>query len=51
LVGLPTGTTTLEINLVVPWEIENSSTWKPSYTTSWAYTQKMLYHATGAHGS
>jgi hypothetical protein len=33
LVGLQTGTTTLEINLAVPQKIGNSSTSRPSYTT------------------
>jgi hypothetical protein len=33
LVGLQTGTTTLEINLVVPQKIGNRSTQIPSYTT------------------
>jgi hypothetical protein len=33
LVGLQTGTTTLEINLEVPHKIGNISTWTPSYTT------------------
>jgi hypothetical protein len=32
LIGLQTGTTTLEINLRVSQKIENSSTWRPSYT-------------------
>jgi hypothetical protein len=31
LVGLQTGTTTLEINLEVPQKIGNRSTWRPSY--------------------
>jgi hypothetical protein len=33
LVGLQTGTTTLEINLEVPQKIVNRSTWRPSNTT------------------
>jgi hypothetical protein len=33
LVGLQTGTTTLEINLEVPQKIGNGSTLRPSYTT------------------
>ena len=33
LVGLQTGTTTLEINLEVPQETGNRSTWRPSYIT------------------
>jgi hypothetical protein len=32
-VGLQTGTTTLEIHLMLPQKIGNSSTWRPSYTT------------------
>jgi hypothetical protein len=32
LVGLQTGTTTLEINLAIPQIIGNSSTWRFSYT-------------------
>ena len=33
LVGLQTGTITLEINLEIPQKIGNRSTWRPSYTT------------------
>jgi hypothetical protein len=33
LVGLQTGTTTLEINLECPQKIRNRFTWRPSYTT------------------
>jgi hypothetical protein len=33
IVGLQTGTTTLEINLVVPWKIVNRYTLRPIYTT------------------
>ena len=33
LVGLQTGTTTLEINLEVPQKIGTRSTWRPSYST------------------
>jgi hypothetical protein len=34
MVGLQTGATTLEINLAVPQEIGNSSTWRRSYSTT-----------------
>ena len=47
LVGLQTGTVTLEINLKVPQKIGNRFTIRSSYTTE--YTQKMAHHATGAH--
>ena len=33
MVGVQTCTSTLEINLVVSQKIDNSSTWRPSYTT------------------
>jgi hypothetical protein len=33
LMGLETGTTTLEINLEIPQKIRNRSMWRPSYTT------------------
>ena len=33
LMGLQTGTTTVEINMVVPQKIGNRSIWRPSYTT------------------
>jgi hypothetical protein len=38
---------TLEITLEVSQKIGNRSTSRPSYTNSWAYTQKMPYFTTG----
>jgi hypothetical protein len=49
LVGLQTGTTTLEINLEVPQKIGIDLPEDPAIPHSWEYTQKMPHHATGTH--
>ena len=48
LVGLQTGTTTLEINLELPQKIGNKSYLK-TQKYSKEYTQKISHHAPGAH--
>ena len=48
LVELQTGMTILEINLEVPQKVTEIYL-KTQLYHSWAYTQKLSHHATGAH--